>query len=258
LVEMRRIPAFLKRIDIGFWLLIAASITLFGGALIADFNSLELRSLNTLHFPEWLSGFYDRPDLYLWILMLFAILFMLVVNTIFCTVAYIKNHCSSSVSFRKLSIIMFHVCFLLFLSGHFLNEFSGVNEILVLEKGTVTGMGAEGLTIEPLSIERESFDIKGQIVSKGVKTVLYVRDGHGKTSTIRLETLKPNFASGYSFHVSMKDRDLSNKQVRIVVRRDYGLYPFAIGGILTIMAIFLFVLRFNPSSSVRMAFQGEQ
>ena len=239
---MRRIPVFLERMDIGFWLLIAASITLFCGALTADFNPSELRRLNTLHFPDWLAGFYNRPELYLWILVLFAILFMLVVNTIFCTVAYIKNHCSSGISFRKLSIIMFHVCFLLFLSGHFLTEFSGVKETLILEKGTVTGMGAEGLTIEPLSIERESFDIKGQVVSKGVKTVLYVRNSDGNTTTICPETMNPDFASGYSFHTSMKDRDLSDNQVRIIVRRDYGLYPFAIGGIITIVAIFLYIL----------------
>jgi len=239
---MKHIRTFLERIDVEFWLLIAASITLFCGALIADFNPSELRKLNTLHFPEWLAGFYNRPELYLWILVLFAILFMLVVNTIFCTVAYIKNHCNSGISFRKLSIIMFHVCFLLFLSGHFLSEFSGVNETLVLEKGTVTGMGVDRLVIEPASIERRSVDIEGQVVSKGVKTVLYVRDGHGKTSTICPETMKPDFASGYSFHISMKDRDLSDNQVRIIVRRDYGLYPFAIGGIITIMTIFLYIL----------------
>ena len=238
----RSIPAFLERMDIGFWLLVAASLTLFCGALIADFNPLELRRLNTLHFPEWLAGFYDRPELYLWILVLFAILFMLVVNTIFCTVAYIKNHCSSGISFRKLSIIMFHVSFLLFLSGHFLNEFSGVNETLVLERETVTGMGTDGLMIEPASIERSSFNIEGQVVSRGVKTVLYVRNNDENTTTICPETMNPDFALGYSFHISMKDRDLSDKQVRIIVRRDYGLYPFAIGGIITIVAIFLYIL----------------
>ncbi len=243
MVDMRRIPAFLERMDIGFWLLIAASITLFCGALIADFNPSELRRLNTLHFPEWLAGFYNRPELYLWILVLFAILFMLVVDTIFCTVAYIKNHCSSGISFRKLSIIMFHVCFLLFLSGHFLNEFSGVNETLILERGTVTGMGADGrLMIKPASIERSSFNIEGQVVSRGVKTVLYVRNNDGNMTTICPETMNPDFASGYSFHISMKDRDLSDKQVRIIVRRDYGLYPFAIGGIITIVAIFFYIL----------------
>lgn len=130
-------------------MLIAASITLFCGALIADFNPSELKKLNTLHFPEWLAGFYNRPELYLWILVLFAILLALVVNTIFCTVAYIKNHCNSGISFRKLSIIMFHVSFLLFLSGHFLNEFSGINETLILKRGTVARMGADRLMIEP-------------------------------------------------------------------------------------------------------------
>lgn len=241
-VEMKRIRTFLERTDVGFWLLIAASINLFGGALIADFNPLELRRLNNLHFPEWLAGFYDRPELYLWILVLFIILFALAVNTIFCTVAYIKNQNSSGISFRKLGIIMFHICFLMFLSGHFLSEFSGINETLVLEKGSATGIGVDGLIIEPLSIERKTVDINGKTVRKGVKTVLHVKDGHGEISTICPEILKPNFASGYSFHISIKDKDLSDKQVRIIVRRDYGLYFFTIGGILTIVAIFFYTL----------------
>ncbi len=238
---MNRLVRFFSSINIGFFLLIVASLLLFSGAVIADFNPTAFRKLNFITFQDWFPQYYRRPLLYVWMLLLFATLFFLAVNTLVCTVVYVKNTIRSGMSARKWGIVMLHICFLIFLSGHFLYGFTGVSEDAVAEKGLAADLPVAGLSVLPLSVERKSVRVYGKDIPMVTKAAITVTDRRGSEVTIHPATLRPRYAMGYSFHISMKDKDLTDSQIGIIVRREYGRYPFAIGGIIAMIALLLYM-----------------
>jgi len=238
---MKQFLNFLSSIRLGFYLLILASFVLCAGAVTAEFFMNDYHDLNFMRFPVWLMQHAEQPLLYSWILVLFTGLFLLALNTLACVVTYFQSIFVRCHSFRRTGILLFHVCFLFFLLGHCLYEFTGTQEILTLEKGHIYGVGVTGLKITPVSIVKKAIIVNDVSVPMGTKAVMNVATNRDKKSTISLESMKPGFADGYSFHLSMKDKDLSDTQVRIIVRRDYGLYALAVGGIIALIAVIFFM-----------------
>lgn len=238
---MNKLIRFVARMDIGFFLLIAASVLLSLGAVITDFNPTALRKLNFITFQDWFSQYYSNPLLYVWILLLFATLFSLAANTFVCTVMYVKNTIRSGMSARKWGIAMLHICFLIFLSGHFMYGFTGVSEKAIAEKGFATDLPGVGLSVVSLSVERNFAMVYGEDIPMVTRAEITVTDGRGRKATIHPATLRPEYALGYSFHISMRDKGLTGSQIGIIVRRDYGRYLFAVGGIVALIAILLYM-----------------
>ena len=238
---MNRLVKFVARIDLGFFLLIAASALLCLGVVITDFYPTAFRKLNFITFQDWFPQYYMRPLLYAWILLLFATLFSLAVNTLVCTIMYVKNTMRAGISARKWGIIMLHICFLIFLSGHFLYGFTGVSEDAIAEKGSTTDLSGVGLSLLPLSVEKKVATVYGEDIAMSTRAEITVTDDRGREATIHPETFKPEYALGYSFHISMKDKDLTDSQIGIIVRRGYGCHLFALGGIVALIAILFYV-----------------
>lgn len=227
--------------ETGFFLLIIASILLFSGALIADVHDAPLRALNFLTFQEWFPKHYMNPLLYVWILLLFVVLSLLAVNTFLCTISYVRNMSRKGMSARRWGIVLFHCCFLLFLSGHFLCGFTGICEKVVVEEDIPCTIPAVGLSLVPFAVEKGVLSVYGQEVPAAVEAGITVSDESGEEATIHPATLRPKRALGYTFHVSMKDKPLSHSQVGIIVRKQYGLTLLIGGGITMLMAMVLFV-----------------
>lgn len=238
---MNKLIRFAARMDIGFFLLVAASVLLSLGAVITDFNPAALKKLNFITFQDWFPQYYRSPLLYVWILLLFATLFSLAANTFVCTVMYVKNTVRSGMSARRWGIVMLHICFLIFFSGHFLYGFTGVSENAVAEKGLNTDLPEVGLSVVPLSIERKFVTVYGEDIPMVTKAEFTVTDSRGRKATVHPATLRPGYALGYSFHISMTDKGLTDLQTGIIVRRDYGRYLFAAGGIVALVAILLYI-----------------
>lgn len=239
---MKHLIIRLSSISLGFYLLILAAVVLCAGAVTAEFFMNDYHDLNFMRFPVWLTQHAEQPLLYSWILVLFAVLFLLVLNTLACVVTYFQSIFERSQSLRRTGILLFHICFLFFLLGHCLYEFTGTQEILTLEKGHIYGVGVTGLKITPVSIVKKAIVVNDVSVPMGTKAVMNAVTNPDKKTTISLKSMSPCFADGYSFHLSMKDKDLSDTQIRIIVRRDYGLYSLAMGGIIALIAVILFML----------------
>jgi len=238
---MNRFIRFLTRMETGFFLLIIASALLFTGALIADVHDTALRALNFVTFQEWFPKHSMSPLLYVWILLLFGVLFLLAVNTFLCTISYVRNISRKGMSARRWGIVLFHCCFLLFLTGHFLYGFTGSCEKVTVEEDVPRTISALGLSLVPFAVEKRVLSVYGQEIQAAAEAGITVSDGSGKKTTIHPAALRPAHALGYTFHISMKDKTLSHSQVGIIVRKQYGR-NLLIGGAITILvAIALFV-----------------
>jgi len=234
--------SFLSELKPGFYLLLAASVLLFAGALIVDCHSEEFRTLNFMLLYKWLVLFHDRPVLYVWMFVLFAILFALGVNTCCCTWLYMKKSIRSGVSVKKAGIVLFHVSFLFFLSGHLVYEVTGSSETLLLKKGEVSHHSKTELCLKTLTLQRRHVDLAGKKLPMGTSTSITVTDPSGKVETIYPESMKPAFAMGYSFHVCMNEQGLSDEQIRLIIRRSPALCIFIAGAAGIIVAFLLFML----------------
>ncbi len=238
---MNRFIRFLTRMETGFFLLIVASALLLTGGIIADVHDTSLRALNFLTFQKWFPKHSMRPLLYVWILLLFGIFFLLAVNTFLCTVSYVRNMSRKGLSARRWGIVLFHCCFLMFLSGHFLYGFTGICEKVMVEEDIPCTIPALGLSLVPFAVEKGVLSVYGQEVPAAVKAGITVSDERGGETTIHPATLRPKRALGYTVHISMKDKALSHSQVGIIVRKQYGLDLLIGGGITMLMAMALFL-----------------
>lgn len=237
---MNLIWKLFSQVSLGFWLLFAVSINSFIGALIVDFHHDEFIRLNFIRLPQWLSKNYHHPFLYLWICVLFIFFFMLALNTVVCTWLYIQKTTRWNLAARRLSIILFHISFLIFLCGHFFFEFTGTSQVIVLQEGSHIRNLASGLSLELVLVEKKFISINGKKTLLSAKTDIQTKNRAGKTIPVCLENMKPKLVSNHSLHLAMKDDDLTEKQVRIIVRENYGLYAFFFGWIVTFAAVLLY------------------
>ncbi len=225
----------------GLCLLLVTSTLLFAGAIIVDLNYDDFRILNFMLLFEWLNLFWNRPVLYVWMFLLFAVLLTLGINTCLCTWTYIQNTTQSGITMKKAGIILFHVSFLVFLSGHLVYESTGISETLILEKGSVSQLSEAQLFLEPVMFQRMYHDIAGKKVHMGTRTSIIIKDSDGKTARICPESMNPDFSMGYSFHVSLNESGLSTEQVRIIIRKAPALYVFIVGASGMVIAFLLFM-----------------
>ncbi|MBW2557511.1 MAG: hypothetical protein JRD69_01505 [Deltaproteobacteria bacterium] len=239
---------FLSQIKPGLYLLLAASVLLFAGAIIVDINSDDFHTLNFMLLFEWLALYRDRPILYVWIFVLFAVLLVLGINTCLCTWAYIKNTKQSGMTIKKVGIILFHLSFLLFLSGHLVYECTGSSETLILEKGAVGQLTGTQLSLEPVMLQRIQLDIAGKKIRMGTRASITIKDLAGEIATIYPESMKPDFSMGYSFHVGMNEKELSDEQILVIINKSPAIYIFIVGAAGIVVAFLLFMLGSRPSS----------
>ncbi len=217
----------LASMKLGFWLLVAASVILFGGAVMANLFEDQTAALNDQLFLSWLGAYASQPHLYLWMLMLFGVLALLGLNTVLCTLNYASR---GSINSRRLAVILFHAAFIFFLSGHLLTEVVGTQERVTLESGQSVQVGGLELQIE--SIDKRYQELEGKRLLRHVSAVL----SHAGRD-IHIPALRPRFVAGYSLHLSFMDKGLEANQAYLTVKRDYGLYPLLIGMLLALAGL---------------------
>ncbi len=237
---------FLSQLKPGLYLLLVASVLLFAGAIIVDLNSDNFRTLNFMLLFEWLALYRDRPILYVWMFVLFAVMLTLGINTCLCTWTYIKNTKQSGITIKRAAIILFHLSFLLFLSGHLVYECTGSSETIILKKGAVSQMSGEQLSLDPVMLQRMQLDVAGKEIRMGTRASIIIKDFAGEIATIYPESMKPIFSMGYSFHVGMNEKGLSDEQIRVIIRRSPAIYIFIVGAAGIVVAFLLFMFGSRP------------
>lgn len=238
---MKRLWHFFSRMDLGFWLMMCVSLNLFVGVLVTMTQSSVFKEKDVLLLPLWIQSVADRPSLYLWVFTLFVLLFLLAVNTIVCSVEYVRSSMRRGGLLRKLAIVLFHAAFICALCGHCMSEFTGMIEQVILDAGKMTQVPGTGLTLKTVEIRKIRSTIKGEATRMGVEAEMTVISPDGTDRSLTINTLKPRFIMGRSFHLSMMDKGLTDNQARLIVRRDYGLLFMIPAGIMTLIATALYV-----------------
>jgi len=237
---MNRLWRFFSRVDLAFWLLIAVSVNLFVGVVVSTRHETVFKKLNSMLMPAWVDSVASRPWLYLWIFTLFVLLLALAVNTVICLSEYVKTLRYRNSLLRKISIILFHLAFVLALGGHCVSEFIGYNEQVILDAGTKTRVPGTGITIEALEVEKITRVIDNEVTRMGIAASLKAVNSGGDQTIMKIQTMHPRFQLGYTFHLSFMDKGLGENQARLIVRRDYGLLLIILAGLIAFIAIVLY------------------
>jgi len=239
---MKRLLASLANIKLGVYLLLAASAVLFVGSITADVYSTEFRTLNFMHLPVWFGRHLASPVMYLWMPLLFCILAVLALNTLACIVTYFHSIFDGRHVLRRTGILLFHASFLLCLLGHCLYEFTGTTDTLTLEKGIHAESRRTGLALAVEDIARQTIQVNGTTAPIHTAANLLIRHDDGTPVAIRPASMQPACALGYTFHIAMHQDSNPGNTIKIIVRKDYGLYALAAGGVMTLIAILLYAL----------------
>lgn len=232
--------------DLGFRLLLCVSLNLFIGVLVTTFHDPVFKKLNSMLMPDWFHQVASMPGLYLWIFPLFVLLLLLAINTIVCTTVYVKTVMRKDFFLKKLGVVLFHIAFVVALGGHCMSEFIGLNEQVILDVGTTSQVPGTGLSLETLEIRKITPTINKAVARMGIEATLKVITPEGSSMPLNIKTMSPQLFLGYTFHLSFMDKGLTDKQARLIVRRDYGLFFIILAGIIAFIAIVLyatFILR---------------
>lgn len=234
---MKRLWAFLSRPDLAFWLLVTTAATLCWGTVVAHLHVSAIKQLNDLLFQDWLRLYAPDPALYIWIFAVFLLLTFLAVNTLACTTSYLTRILRTSLTRRRAAVILFHACFLLFLLGHLLSTFTGTNTAVTLSASNSDPPSDSSLRL--VSLNRNAVVVQGQRIPLTIQAEVELLSPAGPTR-LRLATFAPAFAHGRSYHLALRGKGASDEQVRVIVRRDYGLFVLIAGAVLTLGALGLY------------------
>jgi len=242
---MKNLFVFLSRPVLAFWLLTASGAVIFWGAIVARLNDTALKSLNDTLMQDWLAVYGSRPGLYIWILILFVLLTLLGLNTVACTLPYALQTVKAGSSARRLTVILFHICILIFLLGHLLSTFVGTNAVITLKPGEQTHIPAAGIDLKLISAERSAKALNNEGLPLAVSAVVEVAASGGR-EVRRLRAFRPAFVRGLSLHIALKEKGVPSGAVQIIVRRDYGAYVLMLGACLaTLAALFYAFISWN-------------
>ena len=232
---MKGLLAFLGRPLLAFWLLIASGAVIFWGAIVARLNDTALKGLNDTLMQDWLTVYGTRPGLYVWIFILFACLTLLAFNTMVCTLSYVLRAVKTGSRGRRLTVILFHICILIFLLGHLLSTFVGTNAAVTLKPGDQTHIPAAGIELKLISAERSPTALNNEGLPLATAADLEVTAPGGR-EVLHLRAFRPAFTQGLSLHIALKEKGVPPGAVQIIVRRDYGAYVLMLGALLAMLA----------------------
>lgn len=238
---MRRILTFLGRPALAFWLLIGSAVVIFWGAVVARLNEQALKQLNNMLFQHWITLYAQRPQLYIWIVILFILLTLLALNTLVCTLPYALQTLKASIPQRRLTIILFHICILIFLLGHLLSTFIGTNASVTLKTGEISYIQSAGISLRLISAERSTVALNNERVPLATAAVLEVT-APGVREVRRLRAFRPAFSQGLSLHLALREKGVPAGAVQIIVRRDYGAIVLMFGACLAMLATVFYAL----------------
>lgn len=238
---MKKLVVFLNRTSLAFWLLIASGAVLFWGTVVARLNDTALKSLNDTLLQDWLAVYGARPGLYVWIFVLFALLALLGLNTCVCTLPYALQILKAGSRARRLTIILFHICILIFLLGHLLSTFVGMNAAVTLKPGESTHIQAAGITLTLISAERSATALNNEGLPLATAAVVEVAAPGGR-EVKHLRAFRPAFARGMSLHIALKEKGVPSGGVQIIARRDYGAFVLMFGACLALLATLFYAI----------------
>ncbi len=208
---MKRMLDVIGDLRIAFWLLLAASLVMWIGSLIAAGNYPLIDSMNGVRVQEWLlDNGRDNIGSVWWIPLLFLIFLLLGINTLACTARRIlvllpaRKETAPKDFLVAMSPSIIHLLFMFMLSGHLLG-FTAVEyekaPLVPGEKVTLRGAG----TFDVLSVTHEFFPgdslLRDRIRQTRVKIGFPQNGGHAEGT---LEFMRPLYHGGYILQLDME------------------------------------------------------
>ncbi len=225
------------------WLLAAICTVLFLGLYHVKGNEMALSSLGTMDLFEWLIRYETiYPEKLWWFASFVLFVFILSINTLFCTLRRIRPILATILKaretkgpfFKRLLIHGIHLSFLMITLGYFLSfTKSEIHPSIILtpngpshkiDEDTIISL----MTLRKLFYKGHMEAMKGRIV--GVDATLNIH--RGKTDTRHVLRSDDALIIG-NLIVSIRDfsKDPKRDWVKIYVRKDYGLWYYLSGSL---------------------------
>ncbi len=241
---MRKIWNFLNDLKLTYWLLLLICMNLAIGSFYLKYSFSVFHTLNRYLLQDWFQYVgQDHIGQIWWIVSLFLLLFVLFLNTWACMInrliALLKRRqgMSSRLFWIKVAPSVIHICFIIIISGHFLSEVSGSNQVIKLAKKQVISIEDKsepfGIRVTEVKMQKHSQPgmLKGRVKSCSAKLIIV--DGHNNYHR-SVSILKPVTWNGYSIHLKLTKARKDNPELVLQVKNDPGI-PYIILGFALMM-----------------------
>ncbi|WP_419655636.1 uncharacterized protein Dvar_47300 [Desulfosarcina variabilis str. Montpellier] len=191
-------------IRVAFVLLIAASATLFTGALYAGGNFSLFHELNRHRIQDWLPGqLSSQPDLVWWIPLLFFIMGLLGLNTFACATTRMarlirQRHSMAAGRFMHLLMpSMVHLLFIMIMIGHLTTFTTGEWQTLPLVAGKSVSIDSMGAAYQVQDVADRFFPDTSAMRDRIAQTTVTLVDANREIA--RLQYTRPACLNGHFF-----------------------------------------------------------
>jgi hypothetical protein len=233
-----------------FWLLSLATLFFVIGTAYFRFEKQVLPQLNFHLVQEWAQRLgLAHPELSWWFFAMLFILLLLGINTVACSIDRLFRLLPLRKKMARFEFsvtitpTLLHLAFIRVLCRHLLSSFSGSVETLSCAPGQIVTL-ANGRSLQVLDFR---FDTYAQPVAiagklKGMSAELHYR-APGFAGEFTAAILSPAFRAGYSFHLDSIDKYARTRELRLIIRRDPGIFLIIPG----LVAIILLMAWYFPA-----------
>jgi hypothetical protein len=226
----KRIWKIAAAVQTTFWLLGLVTVFFVIGSVYFYFEKQFLPRLNFLLIQGWLKNIgWQQPRISWWLFLLLFLLLLLGINTVACSVDRLLQLLplrKKTPKFEFCVTIMptlIHIAFIVILCGHLLSSFTGSVEKVSCAAGQTIELSRQR-TLQVLAVRYETHSrpasLQGKL--KGASADLHYRAPFHE-SNFTASILAPVFYGGYSFHLDSVDKYARTKELRLVIRRDWGI-----------------------------------
>ncbi len=229
---LRRIYQIALSVKTAFTLMLVFSLIALIGSVIHPRNLAFFSGIDDTPLFKWLSE-ADHLELTWWIYGLVVVLFLLALNTIFCSIDAIMNRLSRRALLLKLSPQIIHLGVLLIMLGHLLTASVGIKmDIFIKKDEKINLLGKLPIVLKDTKVvtDEEGYDIDW---------TAYLRLPEGEV--IALKPSRPIYRAGFGFFVQSVTKDEDEVSALIRVCKDPGALWALCGGITTVLGSILFL-----------------
>ncbi len=217
------------------WILLIAIIALFAGAFIMPVRE-EFESIHSIPLFKWLMKQPLSAVWWLWLTI--AILVILTLNTIFCSIESIIKKRKTTQWLLLISPQIIHIGFLFILLAHLFSSAGGFKGVAIASEGTSFSMPDNTI----LSVKRIDLNIDQRGFLRSWAVDIEYRSGDTVIKQDRILPNKPSVREGTGIYV----KDLQAypyKAILLEISREPGAIWALVGGIIfgigTIILLFL-------------------
>lgn len=246
---MRSVIRFFLSIKTAFGFFLVLSVICFYGSLSLPGNLAFFSGIDDTPLFRWLGEAKGFTTTW-WIWLFIAVLAVLALNTMVCTVEALLFRLNRRALIVKLSPQVMHVGVLFIMLGHLLTASLGVKLDIDLAQGETKRVeGNASVTLENVSVTE---DENGYVIDWEAK-LRWLKDGKG-TGIMSLRPSRPLYVGGYGLYSKSVLVDKEGSSALIRVSRDPGALWALLGGLMLCVGGGSFLYgRFRSSNS---AFQS--